>query len=140
MINRYRSRVSGPLMDRIDIHIEVPAVPYKELSNEYGGEKSDIIRQRVTEARERQLSRFKDDKLFANGQMKTRHMKKYCKLTEDAHRLLDTAMHQLALSARAYSRILKVSRTIADLDGSDNIGNHHVAEAIQYRTLDRGQI
>jgi magnesium chelatase family protein len=140
MINRYRSRVSGPLMDRIDIHIDVPAVPYKELSNDYSGEKSEVIRQRVTEARERQLERFKDDRIFANGQMKTRHMKKHCKLTEDAHSLLDTAMHRLGLSARAYSRILKVARTIADLDGSENLQGPHVAEAIQYRTLDRGQL
>jgi len=140
MISRYRSRVSGPLMDRIDIHIDVPAVPYKELSNEYSGEKSETIRKRVINARVIQLKRFKEDKIFANGHMKTRHMKKYCKLSEDAHKLLDTAMHRLGLSARAYSRILKVSRTIADLDNSDNIKGHHIAEAIQYRTLDRGQV
>jgi magnesium chelatase family protein len=140
MINRYRSRVSGPLMDRIDIHVEVPAVPYKELSNDYAGERSDTIRQRVIEARQRQLRRFKDDRIFGNGQMKTRHIKKYCKLSEDAHTLLDTAMQRLALSARAYSRILKVSRTIADLDAADTVQSHHVAEAIQYRTLDRGQV
>lgn len=127
-------------MDRIDIHLDVPAVPYKDLSNDYSGEKSWLIRQRVTEARERQLRRFEDDKIFANGQMKTRHMKKHCTLTEDARTLLDAAMQKLGLSARAYSRILKVSRTIADLDRSDDIHNHHVAEAIQYRTLDRGQI
>jgi magnesium chelatase family protein len=139
MINRYRSRVSGPLMDRIDIHIDVPAVPYKELSNDYAGEKSEFIRQRVINARERQLKRFENDRIFANGQMKTKHMKKYCKLTEDAHGLLDAAMQKLGLSARAYSRILKVSRTIADLDNSEEIRSHHVAEAIQYRTLDRGQ-
>ncbi len=140
MISRYRARVSGPLLDRIDIHIDVPAVPYKELSNDYTGEKSEVIRQRVIEARNIQLKRFKDDKIFANGQMKTRHMKKYCKLTEDAHKLLDTAMQKLGLSARAYSRILKVSRTIADLDNSETIQGYHIAEAIQYRTLDRGQV
>jgi magnesium chelatase family protein len=139
MIRRYRSRVSGPLMDRIDIHIDVPAVPYKELSNDYAGEKSEVIRRRVIESRVIQLRRFKEDKIFANGQMKTRHIKKYCKLTEDAHSLLDTAMQRLGLSARAYSRILKVSRTIADLEGSENIHSHHISEAIQYRTLDRGQ-
>jgi magnesium chelatase family protein len=139
MINRYRSRISGPLMDRIDLHIDVPAVPYKELSNDYIGEKSEDIRQRVIEARERQLNRLKGEKIFANGQMKTRHMKKYCRLAEDAHSLLDTAMQRLGLSARAYARILKVSRTIADLDGSGEIKSHHVSEAIQYRTLDRGQ-
>ncbi len=138
MINRYRSRISGPLMDRIDLHVDVPAVPYKELSNDYVGEKSGEIRQRVIEARERQLHRFKGEKIFANGQMKTRHMKKYCRLIEDVHTLLDVAMQRLGLSARAYARILKVSRTIADLDGSDKILSHHVSEAIQYRTLDRG--
>lgn len=138
MINRYRSRVSGPLMDRIDIHIDVPAVPYKELSTEYPGERSEEIRNRVIDARERQLMRFKEDKIFANGQMKSRHIKKYCRLTEDAHNILDSAMQRLALSARAYTRILKVSRTIADLEGSENISGHHIAEAIQYRSLDRG--
>lgn len=140
MISRYRARVSGPLLDRIDIHIDAPAVPYKELSNGHSGERSDVVRQRAAEARERQLKRFKEDKIFANGQMKTRHIKKYCKLTEDAHSLLDTAMQRLGLSARAYSRILKVSRTIADLDGSDDIQSHHISEAIQYRTLDRGLV
>jgi magnesium chelatase family protein len=140
MINRYRSRVSGPLMDRIDIHIDVPAVPYKELSKEYASEKSESIRGRVSEAREMQLKRFDSDRIYANGQMKTRHMKKHCVLTEDAQNLLDIAMQRLGLSARAYSRILKVSRTIADLDASDNIDGGHIAEAIQYRTMDRGQI
>jgi magnesium chelatase family protein len=139
MINRYRSRVSGPLMDRIDIHIDVPAVPYKELSTDHCGESSKIIRHRVTEARERQLQRFRDDRIYANGQMKTRNIKKYCTMADNAHKLLDTAMQKLGLSARAYSRILKVSRTIADLDGSEAIGSNHISEAIQYRTLDRGQ-
>lgn len=138
MIRRYRSRVSGPLLDRIDLHIDVPAVPYKELSNDYLGEKSEDIRRRVVEARTIQLRRFKEDKIFANGQMKTRHIRKYCKLTEDALSILDTAMHKLSLSARAYMRILRVSRTIADLDKSESILGHHIAEAIQYRTLDRG--
>lgn len=139
LIHRYRRRVSGPLLDRIDIHIEVPAVPYKELSTEYAGEKSGTIRDRVANARESQLKRFKGDKIYCNGQMKTRHIKRHCKLSDDAHNLLDTAMQKLGLSARAYTRILKVSRTIADLEGSENIQSHHVSEAIQYRTLDRGQ-
>jgi magnesium chelatase family protein len=138
MINRYRSRVSGPLMDRIDIHIDVPAVPYRELSKEYQSEKSETIRNRVAEAREIQLDRFMSERIYANGQMKTRHMKKYCNLTPDAQGILDSAMQQLGLSARAYSRIIKVSRTIADLDSSDDITGRHIAEAIQYRTLDRG--
>ncbi len=137
MIQRYRAKVSGPLLDRIDIQIEVPAVPYQELSKEYSGESSEVIRQRVMEARQRQLWRFKEDGIFFNGQMKTRHLKKYCRLDEEAHSLLNTAMQKLNLSARAYTRILKVSRTIADMDGSEKILPHHVSEAIQYRMLDR---
>jgi magnesium chelatase family protein len=138
-IHRYRHKVSGPLLDRIDIHIEVPAVPYKELSNEYSGEKSGEIRKRVVAARKIQHDRFMNDKrIYANGHMKTRHIKKYCKLRPDAQTLLETAMHKLGLSARAYTRILKLSRTIADLDTSAEIQSHHISEAIQYRTLDRG--
>jgi magnesium chelatase family protein len=137
-IQRYRRRVSGPLLDRIDIHIEVPAVPYKELSTDLSGERSEVIRERVVRARDIQIERFRGEKIFCNGQMKTRHIKKYCKLTDEAQGLLDTAMQKLSLSARAYTRILKVSRTIADLEGSDKIQNYHVSEAIQYRTLDRG--
>jgi magnesium chelatase family protein len=138
-IHRYRHKVSGPLLDRIDIHIEVPAVPYKELTNEYAGEKSEDIRSRVVHARDLQLERFKKDrKIYSNGQMKTRHIKKYCGLDQDAQSLLDTAMQKLGLSARAYTRILKLSRTIADLEVSEDIKPHHISEAIQYRTLDRG--
>jgi len=126
------------LLDRIDIHIEVPAVPYKELSAECSGEKSEDIRKRVVAAREVQLERFKNDKrIYSNGQMKTRHIKRYCKLGEEAQHLLDTAMQKLGMSARAYTRILKVSRTIADLEASEDIQSYHVSEAIQYRTLDR---
>jgi magnesium chelatase family protein len=138
-IHRYRRKVSGPLLDRIDIHIEVPAVPYKELSNEYSGEKSEDIRKRVISARDVQLERFsKDKKIYSNGQMKTRHIKKYCNLRPDALTLLENAMHKLGLSARAYTRIMKLSRTIADLEASEEIQSRHIAEAIQYRTLDRG--
>lgn len=138
-IHRYRHRVSGPLLDRIDIHIEVPAVPYKELTNEYSGDKSEDIRNRVVAARGMQLERFRNDKrIYSNGQMKTRHIKKYCVLNPDAQSILDTAMQKLGLSARAFTRILKVSRSIADLDASEEIRSHHVSEAIQYRTLDRG--
>ena len=114
-------------------------MPYKELSNEYSGEKSEDIRKRVISARDVQLERFsKDKKIYSNGQMKTRHIKKYCKLQPDAQTLLETAMHKLGLSARAYTRIMKLSRTIADLEASEDIQSHHIAEAIQYRTLDRG--
>ncbi len=138
-IHRYRHKVSGPLLDRIDIHIEVPAVPYKELSTEYSGERSGEIRKRVISARDIQLERFRDDrKVYSNGQMKTRHIKKYCKLKPEAQNLLEVAMQKLALSARAYTRILKLSRTIADIEASEEIHPHHISEAIQYRTLDRG--
>jgi magnesium chelatase family protein len=138
-IYRYRRKISGPLLDRIDIHIEVPAVPYKELSTDYVGEGSEVIRSRVVNTRNFQLERFQGEKIYCNGQMKTRHIKKYCKLREDALSLLETAMQRLGLSARAYTRILKLSRTIADLEGSADIQPHHISEAIQYRTLDRGQ-
>ena len=114
-------------------------MPYKELSNEYAGESSASIRDRILKARNLQLERFKGEKIYCNGQMKTRHIKKYCKLQENAHTLLDTAMQKLGLSARAYTRILKLSRTIADLEASLDIQSHHISEAIQYRTLDRGQ-
>jgi magnesium chelatase family protein len=137
-IHRYRTRVSGPLMDRIDIHIEVPAVDYKKLSADIPAESSEEIRQRVVRARQIQLNRFKNDKIYCNGQMKTRHIKKYCVLTKEAKEILEAAMDKLALSARAYSRILKVSRTIADLEDSTSIDAHHISEAVQYRMLDRG--
>ena len=137
-IHRYRHRVSGPLFDRIDIHLEVPAVPYKELSSDFDGEKSHDIQKRVQSARSIQLGRFRQEqKIYSNGQMKNRHLKKYCRLQTDAQNILDSAMQRLGFSARAYTRILKVSRTIADLDGSENIRTSHIAEAIQYRSLDR---
>jgi magnesium chelatase family protein len=138
-IQRYRRKISGPLLDRIDIHVEVPAVPYKDLSSDYAGEQSSDIRERVVGTRQLQLERFRKDKIFCNGQMKTRHIKKYCPLRDNAVRLLETAMHKLGLSARAYARILKLSRTIADLESSEDIHSHHIAEAIQYRSLDRAQ-
>jgi magnesium chelatase family protein len=137
---RYKRKVSGPLLDRIDIHIEVPAVPYKDLSAVHAGEPSQDIRSRVVSARNIQIMRFQKDRIYSNGQMKTRHIKKYCSLEGSAQRLLETAMQKLALSARAYTRILKVSRTIADMDISDDIHAHHISEAIQYRTLDRSQL
>jgi magnesium chelatase family protein len=139
-IHRYRKRVSGPLLDRIDIHIDVPAVPYKELSEERTGERSESIRQRVLRARQIQVERFKKEGIFSNGQMRTRHLRKYCQLGEEAKKLLETAIERLSLSARAYARILKVSRTIADMDGEEHILPHHLSEAIQYRTLDRARL
>lgn len=138
-IHRYRHRVSGPLLDRIDIHVEVPAVPYKELSKDFCGEPSANIRKRIQNAREIQVERFKKDNIYSNAKMRSKHIKKYCALKSEAQSILEAAMHKLGLSARAYTRILKVSRTIADLAESEQINAEHISEAIQYRTLDRGQ-
>jgi len=136
-IQRYKSRISGPLLDRIDIHIEVPAVKYKELSQESSGESSSDIRNRVMKARKVQGERFKKSKIYCNAQMTPRFLKKHCQIGEDARHLLEMAIDKLGLSARAYTRILKVSRTIADLSGEASIQPPHIAEAIQYRSLDR---
>ncbi len=137
-IHRYRQRVSGPLLDRIDIHVEVPAVPYKDLSNDYCGEPSADIRKRLQDAGRMQIERFRRDNIYSNARMRSRHIKKYCVLKPEARSILETAMHKLGLSARAYTRILKVGRTIADLAGVEHISAEHISEAIQYRTLDRG--
>ncbi len=137
-IQKYMARISGPLLDRIDIHIDVPAVKYQELASERSGEDSTSIRGRVQEARERQLQRFSHvDHLFCNAHMQSREIRKYCKIDETGQDLLKNAITRLGLSARAYDRILKVSRTIADLAGKEHIVPEHVAEAIQYRSLDR---
>jgi magnesium chelatase family protein len=137
-IQRYMSRISGPLMDRIDIHVSVPSVKFKELSSESRGETSEAIRARVNRARQRQLERFsKDKKLHCNAQMESRDTRAYCPLDDKSQSLLGLAIKQQGLSARAYDRILKVSRTIADLDGSDQIQMGHIAEAIHYRSLAR---
>ncbi|RJQ19747.1 MAG: ATP-binding protein [Nitrospiraceae bacterium] len=139
-IHRYRQRVSGPLLDRIDIHVEVPAVPYKDLSNEYCGESSKTIRARIQTARKNQIDRFNKDHIYSNAKMRSKHIRKYCALNPDAQSIIESAMHKLGLSARAYTRILKVSRTIADLAESEHIQAEHISEAIQYRTLDRGAV
>jgi magnesium chelatase family protein len=136
-IQRYRSKVSGPLLDRIDIQVEVPGLRYQELATKDAGEPSETIRQRVNAARLLQLQRFEKTKLHSNAQMGTREIKRYCAVQDDAERLLETAINKLGLSARAYSRVLKVGRTIADLAGAENIEAAHIAEAIQYRSLDR---
>ncbi len=139
MIQRYVSKVSGPLLDRIDIHIEVPAVQYKELRGGAAAEGSTQIRDRVMAARQRQRERFQraGEKIFANSQMSTRQIRTHCELGPDAERLLERALQQQGLSARAHDRILKVARTIADLEGAESLAVPHLAEAIQYRTLDR---
>ena len=134
-IRRYRARVSGPLLDRIDIHIEVPALAYDDLASKQSGEDSAHIRQRVNAARQRQLDRFAGE-LFCNAQMSTRHIRRHCSLDDAGQALLEKAMARLGLSARAYDRILKVARTIADLADAP-IQSQHLAEAIQYRALDR---
>jgi magnesium chelatase family protein len=137
-MQRYMSKISGPLLDRIDIHIEVTPVPFEKLSDERKGEKSIDIRKRVTVARQKQTERFTElPNVHYNAQMNTKHIREYCKMDAASKELLKNAMERLNLSARAYDRILKVSRTIADLDNSENVTGIHIAEAIQYRSLDR---
>jgi magnesium chelatase family protein len=137
-IQRYMSRISGPLMDRIDIHITVPSVKFKDLSSETCGEKSKIVAGRVNRARRLQLERFKGEKkIYCNAHMESRDIRSYCKIDDKSQALLALAISKQGLSARAYDRILKVARTIADIAESENIEMAHVAEAIHYRTLDR---
>ncbi|SEE12731.1 magnesium chelatase family protein [Tenacibaculum sp. MAR_2010_89] len=137
-MQRYLSKVSGPLLDRIDIHIEVTPVPFDKLSDDRKGENSKSIRERVTKAREKQSTRFNNfENIHYNAQMNVKQIREFCKLSEESKQLLKTAMEKLNLSARAYDRILKVSRTIADLDAANSIDSNHIAEAIQYRSLDR---
>jgi magnesium chelatase family protein len=137
-IQNYLGRISGPLLDRIDLHIEVPPVKFREMTAERTGEDSAKIRERVIEARGRQQKRFADrPKITCNARMGSRELKAHCELDETTLELLKFAMGDLRLSARAYDRILKVARTIADLAGSERITSDHVSEAIQYRSLDR---
>jgi len=137
-MQRYLSKISGPLLDRIDIHIEVTPVPFEKLSDTRKGEQSIVIRERVTKAREIQAKRFEEfENIHYNAQMGVKQIRKFCVLDEASLALLKNAMERLNLSARAYDRILKVARTIADLEGSENINGNHISEAIQYRSLDR---
>jgi magnesium chelatase family protein len=139
MIQRYISKISGPLMDRIDIHIDVPAVNYKEMRSTSEPESSTKIRDRVVRTRKKQIDRFTStrEKIYCNAQMSSRHIRSFCELSGDCERLLERAMTQQGLSARAHDRILKVARTIADMEDTAAIEPKHIAEAIQYRSLDR---
>jgi len=136
-IQRYRSKISGPLMDRIDIHMEVPPVRYRDLSSAGVGETSEEILQRIKKARRIQEARFTRMKIHVNAGMNSRHIRRFCTLDRESGDLLEQAMDRFGLSARAHSRILKIGRTIADLEGTSEIRSDHVAEAIQYRSLDR---
>ena len=137
-IQNYLGRISGPLLDRIDLHIEVPQVKFREMSSAQPGEASAQIRERVIAARQRQQARFKDKpKITCNARMGSRELKAFCELDEATREMLKNAMAEYNLSARAYDRILKVARTIADLAGAEKISSDHISEAIQFRTLDR---
>jgi magnesium chelatase family protein len=137
-VERYLARVSGPLLDRIDIHLEVPAVKYRALADQGGGEPSEAVRERVDRARAAQRDRFANRAgVYANAHMAARDIRIFCRVSDGADALLRTAITRLALSARAYHRILKIARTIADLEGAADLQPKHVSEAIQYRSLDR---
>ena len=138
-IHRYRSKISGPLLDRIDIHVEVPAVPYRALKGIGNSESSERIRIRVAAARQIQSRRFSRTKIYCNAQMNSRQIKRYCHIDEASHQLLETAIDKLGLSARAHNRILKIARTIADIEAKPELSERHIAEAVQYRNLDRGK-
>ena len=138
MVQKYLNKISGPLLDRIDLHVEVTPVAFSELSSTQQFEKSESIRERVIKARDLQTERYKNSEgVYANAQMSSKQLKEICIISTPAQNLLKTAMEKLNLSARAYDRILKVSRTIADLAASQDIKPEHLAEAIQYRSLDR---
>lgn len=138
MVQKYLNRISGPLLDRIDIHLEVVPVPFKKLDEKEASEQSDLIRDRVMKARQIQEERFEEDKgVYSNAQMSSNMIRKYVELDDPGRELIKNAMEKLGLSARAYDRILKVSRTIADLDASEKVESYHLSEAIHYRSLDR---
>jgi magnesium chelatase family protein len=135
--SRYYSKISGPLLDRIDIQIEVPEVKFKDIVSKVEGESSAQIRERVSRARQKQLERFKGKKIYSNAQMGTKEVKKFCRVDSEGEKLLEMAVTRLGFSARAYDRSLKVARTIADLEDVEEISPVHISEAIQYRMMDR---
>lgn len=137
VVHKYLNKISGPLLDRIDLHVEVTPVKLEDLSSIRNAEKSDAIRERVIEARLIQEKRFRDDDIHCNAQMTTKLTTAWCALDATSQSLLNNAMKRLGLSARAYERIIRVARTIADLAKSDHIQMEHLAEAIQFRSLDR---
>lgn len=138
MVQRYLSRISGPLLDRIDLHVEVSPISFEEISEKQRSESSAHIRERVVKARKVQDRRFKEESgIYANAQMHSRQLRAVCELDQASQDLLKLAIERLNLSGRAYDRILKVARTIADLEASPRLESHHVAEAVQYRSLDR---
>jgi len=135
-VRRYRRRISGPLLDRIDLHVEAPAVAPAELRGSPNGESSAEVRRRVSAARARQLERFAGRGIFYNALMSPRELRRHCALDDDSERVLQTAVERLGLSARSYGRVLRIARTVADLSGEPRIGAGHVAEALQYRPLE----
>ena len=137
MISKYMNKISGPLLDRIDIQIEVTPVKYQKLNSEDTIETSKEIKERVNKARKIQIERYKEEKIFSNSDLTPKLIEKYCRLDKESNYILQAAFERLGLSARAYGRILKVARTIADLQGKENIDKTHIAEAIQYRSLDK---
>lgn len=138
MVQKYLNKISGPLLDRIDLHVEVTPLPFADLSSEEESEHSSVVRERVVQARKIQEARYAElEGVHCNAQIGSKSIKEFCRITEASKTLLNKAMEQLGLSARAYDRILKVSRTIADLAGSEDIKIEHLAEAIQFRSLDR---
>ncbi|MGA1847617.1 ATP-binding protein [Deferribacter abyssi] len=139
-IQRYRAKLSGPLMDRIDIQLQVSSIDIKDLTKLQPGESSEKIRIRVERARKIQMDRFKEEGILYNSQMNEKLIRKYCELDESSLKLMEQAVTKLGLSARAYSKILKVARTIADLEESKNLSSKHILEAIQYRILDKGNL
>jgi magnesium chelatase family protein len=135
--SRYYSKISGPLLDRIDIQIEVPEVKFRDIVSKVEAESSEEIRKRVSAAREIQLRRFEGRRIYANAQMGPKDVKRHCSIGADGEKLLEMAVTKLGFSARAYDRVLKVARTIADLAGDADIGTPHISEAIQYRMMDK---